>query len=200
MKRIILFISLCGAVMCLNAQSKKTIFLNNGEKIEYSRMKGNKKNVVYKIHGGTKQTLNYDEVHFVIKKKEVYVPDEAYHIKYLQPGPLTMDLRDVTNDGSCTKGMVDAIGNTNFTGARIGGVVTGFFFPIGFIGTAILASSPPDNQKMIPPDKDLSGDKTYTECYQKTVKKQKGKQTWFGAGYGAMAAVLIGTAIMSASF
>ena len=200
MKRILIIISLCGAVMCLNAQSKKTIYLNNGEKIDFARVKGKKTNVIYKTTGGDKQTLNYDEIHFVIHKKVVFVPDESYNMKYLKPGPLTIDIKDVSHDGSCTKGMVDAIGNTNFTGARIGGAATGFFFPIGFIGTAIIASTPPKDSKLNPPDRAATEDKEYVECYHKTVKKQKRSETWLGSALGVSLALLVGSTLMAASF
>ncbi|MBN2612830.1 MAG: hypothetical protein JXB00_14840, partial [Bacteroidales bacterium] len=200
MKRTILFICMCGTIICLHAQSKKTIFLNDGKQIEYSKVKGKKTNVLYKTPEGVKNTLDYDDVHFIIKRREVFVPDESFNIKYLKPGPLTMNLYDINKNGNCTKGMLEAIGNTDFTGARIGGLATGLLFPIGFVGTAIIASTPPDNQKMIPPDKELVNDKIYIECYQKTVKKQKRKQTWSGASYGALAVSMIVLAVVGGTY
>ena len=180
--------------------TKKTIYLNNGEKIDYVKLKGKKGNLKCITKDGNEQMLIYDEIHFIIKNKNVFVPTEAYNIKFLKSGPLTMNLKDVSNDGSCTNGMVDAIDKTDFKGARIGGAVTGFFFPIGFVGTAIIASATPDDSKLNPPDKTSVDDKEYVECYRKTAKKQRRRETWTGSMTGVTVALLISSTIMALSF
>ena len=128
MKKSIFIIALCGSLMSMNAQSNKKIFLNNDEQKEYSKVRGNNINVIYKTPEGTKQTLNYEEIYFIISKRTVYVPGKLNNLKFLKPRPMTMDIKDIDPNESRTKGKVDAIANNNFTGAKIGGGITGFFF------------------------------------------------------------------------
>ena len=199
MKQILFIISLCGAFMHLNAQPTKVIFLKTGEKIDYAKFKGRTTNVEYKNQAGNKQLLNYEDIHFIIKRKEVFIPVKMTNNKFsLKNGPLTVGRSDIDPLGSCTKGMVDAISNTDFLGARIGGLVTGLFMPIGFIGTAVIASNSPDENKLSYAANVNPGDNLYKECYIKTVKKQKSKQTWLGASLGASLAVLIGGVVIGA--
>ena len=200
MKKSIFIIVLCGTIMSLSAQSNKRIFLNNSEQIKYSRIKGNKINVKYKTPEGSKKSLNYEDIYFVIKRKTVLVPGKVNKMKYLKPGPLTMDIKDINPKEGQTRGMVDAISNSNFMGARIGGMLTGLLIPIGLVGSAVIASTPPADHKLIPPDNAYANDKLYLESYQKTVKKIKKKETWLGSSFGASLALTISAAIMGASF
>jgi hypothetical protein len=198
MKQIIFIISLCGAFIHLNAQPHKVIFLKTGEKIDYAKFKGTISNIKYKNLAGTYQLLNYEDIHFIIKRKEIFVPVEMSNNKfYLKDGPLTVGRSDIDPQGSSTKGMVDAITKTDFRGARIGGFVTGLFIPIGLVGSAVIASTPPAENKLSYPENINPGDNLYKDSYIKTVKKQKSKQTWFGASLGSSVAVLICGAVIA---
>ncbi len=197
MKKIIFIISLCGVFMHLNAQPNKVIFLKTGEKIDYAKFKGTLTNLEFKNQAGSKQMLNYEDILFIIKRKEV-IPVELPNKKfYLKDGPLTVGRSDIDPQGSCTKGMVDAISNTDFRGARIGGFATGLFIPIGLVGTAVIASTPPAKNKLSYPEKVNSADNLYEDCYIKTVKKQKSKQTWYAAALGSSLAVMITSAVIA---
>lgn len=199
MKQTILIISLAIACMQLNAQSKKTIYLNNGEQIEFLRLKGKKSNIIYKTPTGTKHTLNYDEFHFALKNKTVFVPGESMGTKYLKEGVLIMDKNAVQPGESCTEGMVDGISNTNYMGARIGGIATGFLFPIGLIGTAAIAATPPNEKNFnYPQDAPLS-DPMYKSCFKKSAKKQKSYNAWLGGTLGVSLAIAVAAAIMSSA-
>lgn len=199
MKRTILILSLIGVFMYLNSQSNKVIFLNSGEQIEYKKIRGKTSNVIYKTPTGTKQILSYDDLHFAIKKKTVYVPGKSLGGKYLKYGPLTMDLNAVKPGESCTEGMVDALTYNNFLGARIGGVITGFLMPVGLIGTAIIAATPPSEKNLIYPKDAPLDDQLYKSCYKKTAKKQKSYQTWLYGSLGVSLAAAIAAGAISAA-
>jgi len=62
MKHLFLILSISGALMHLNAQSNKLIFLQTGEQIEFSKFRDKKPNVKYTSLTGRKNLLNYNEV------------------------------------------------------------------------------------------------------------------------------------------
>jgi hypothetical protein len=198
MKQIIFIISLCGAFVHLNAQPNKIIFLKTGEAIDYTKFKNRTNNLEYKNQTGIKQMLNYRDIHFIIKRKEVLVPSALKNdMFYLKDGPLTVDRSVIDPQSSCTKAMIDAISNTDFRGAKIGGFATGLLVPIGLVGTAVIASTPPAESKLNCPENINREDNLYIESYIKTVKKQKSKQTWFAASLGSSLAVLICSAVIA---
>ncbi len=197
MKQLFLILSLCGAIMHLNAQSNKLIFLQTGEQIEYSKFRDKKPDVKYKTSAGSKYLLKYDEIHFILKGKTVYVPSELLSREFLASGPLTIKSMEINPESSCTLGMVDAIGNNHFKGAMLEGVATGLLIPIGLIGTAVIAELPPSERHMKYPVDAPLDDNLYKECYLKTAKKQKRAQTWLGAALGSSLALSISAAILA---
>jgi hypothetical protein len=197
MKRLLLMLTLCGAALYLNAQSNKTIYLQTGEQIEYSKFRDKKPDVKYTTTAGNKHVLKYDDIHFILKKNTVYVPSEMLNRKFLASGPLTISRENINTEANCTLGMVDAIGNNHFTGAKLGGVATGLLIPIGLIGTAVIAEIPPSEQSLKYPANAPIDDQQYKDCYRKTIKKQKRTQTWIGAVFGSSLALCIYAAVIS---
>ncbi len=193
MKQFIFTIVLSLLIIIVHAQTNKVIFLQSGEKLEYSKYKLGKTNLEYVTLDGKNHSLNYDEIYFLVKRKNVMVPFEVKSRSLLKAGPLIMDLNDLDPQSSCTKGMLDAIQNTNFTGAKVGAGIGGLILPIGLVGSAVIASTPPAEQNLnLSPDAPRE-DIQYMECYKKTAKKQKSSQAWLGALNG----VLITTTVVA---
>ena len=197
MKHLFLILSISGALMHLNAQSNKVIFLQTGEQIEYSKFRDKKPDVKYTSITGSNYILNYEEVHFILKKNRIYVPSKMGNIEFLASGPLVINRNDINPESGCTLGMVDAIGNNHYTGAKIVGAATGLLMPVGLIGTAVIAELPPNKNNLKYPENAPVDDSMYKECYLKTAKKQKSAQTWFGASLGSLLALSIWAAFIS---
>jgi len=130
--------------------------------------------------------------------KNIFTPDQVRVINYLRQGKMIMNFGDIDTQSSCTEGMLDGMKN-DFTGAKIGGGITGFLIPIGLIGTAIISAVPPQQSSLNFPAGAPLENPDYVDCYMKSVKAQKKLQVWEGAGLGATLALLIMTVVMSTS-
>jgi hypothetical protein len=181
------------------AQVNKLIFLNSGEKIEYSKLKIKKMNIEYKTLDGISQSLNYDDIFLVVRKKDVMISSKIRNMNYLKAGPLVMNIDEINPDNSCTKGMLDAINYTKFSGAQIGGGLTGIIWPIGMIGTAAIASAKPQEESLNFPQNALRDDQLYMDCYLKTAKKQKSRATWLTASTGFTVTMAVAMLVVTLS-
>lgn len=184
MKKLLACILLSFMVFSVYTQVNKLIFLKSGEKIEFSKIKIKRADIEYKTPDGISQNLNYEDIFLVVRKKDVMISSKIRDMNYLKAGPLVMDINEINPESSCTKGMLDAINYTKFSGAQIGGGLTGIIWPIGMIGTAAIASAKPQEESLNFPENALRDDQLYMDCYLKTAKKQKSRATWLTASTG----------------
>ena len=186
-------------VFSVYAQVNKLIFLNSGETIEYSKFRYKKDNVEFTSPEGEMKFLEYDDINFIVRKKDVMVFSKIRDMNYLKAGRLVMDIDEINPESSCTKGMLDAINYTKFSGAQIGGGLTGIIWPIGMIGTAAIASAKPKEESLNFPENALRDDQLYMDCYLKTAKKQKSRSTWLTASTGFTVTMAVAMLVVTLS-
>ena len=199
MKKTIITLWLIVTSLLLTAQSNKLVYLQSGETIEFSKVTPKKTNIQFTSPTGEKGFLDYDDVNFIVKRRDILLPSTIREMNFLKAGPRIMDVNDIYPESTCTMGMLDAIQYSKFTGAQIGGGLTGIFWPIGMIGTAAIASVKPNEQSLNFPEHALMEDDFYLDCYRKTAKKQKSRLTWLGASTGFTMTMLIATLVMTLS-
>jgi hypothetical protein len=190
LKGALIILLYLGPYLTLNGQSEKVIFLNSGDQIQFNKLKWKQGRISYTDLDNSQKLLNYDDVNFIVNNKKVVVIYKRGGTNVFGSGRLIMDFKDIDPESICTEGMLDGMKNS-FTGAKIGGGITGFLIPIGLIGTAIIGSSAPQQSKLNFPVDAQMNNPIYMDCYMKSAKAQKKFQTWQWAGIGASVALLI---------
>lgn len=198
MKRTVTII-LLGMFILPNALPQRAIFLNSGEQLEMSKYRMRRAYVEYNTLYGLKEFVDYDQIHFIVDRKDVLIPRQFGARTGFKAGGLIMNYRQIDPESSCTIGMLDAIENTNFSGATIGSGVSAFFFPIGLVGSAIIASTPPRDHNLNIPYNAPLDDREYIHCYRESARQTKKKQAWMGALGGVSLASLVIAIAMAAS-
>ena len=184
-------------VVTVHSQSAKTIFLQSGEQIDFEKIRVRHETIRFTNVSGDQKMLNTDDIHFIIQKKFIYLPTEKKGRNIVRVGKPAVSLNNVDPGSMCTLGLLDGMQN-DFAGAKIGGGITGFLLPLGLVGTAIIASSTPQEKNLHFPDTTKRTDPLYMECYMKAAKDQRKTQTWMGATIGGTVALII-VAVASAS-
>lgn len=196
MKKLILTILFSGVYLLLNSQTDRVIFLQSGDQLEFSKIRAKKEQLQYQAtRRGETHFLDYDDIHFIVNKKNVQIPYKYRDMDLLKAGPLVIEFSEIDPQSSCTNGMLDAINNVNHTGGAVGGFVTGVFAPIGLVGTAIIASKPPLEHNMNFTQETPLDDNLYMDCYRQTAKKQKSRTTWLSAASGFSITIAIATLV-----